>query len=130
MMFRLPISRTTCEFIKDYLNAADVEDNTFLDPNGTPYSVIITENVSDGISKLTTTSSGAVNGDRQSNLNVDITNDEIAINTSTSNQDSYVMWIIPGGTCAEDAVVSSAKNDFAVLMRMEGSGVKCTGSGH
>lgn len=121
-----------CEFLKEYMNAADSEDNTFLDPSGTPYSIVITENISGtgGVNSLTTRNVTA-NG-RPSAL--DVREDENAVTvstaTDTSRQDSYVMWIIPGSTCVEDTAVPSARNDFSILMRMEGSGVKCTGNGH
>ena len=125
-------SSKACEFVKEYLNAADATDDTFIDPSGTAYSIVITENISSNINKANqgdSKTSVETNGGKKSAIDVDITKNVISISDDTA-QDAYTMWIIPGGTCQEDTVVPSSKNDYAILMRLEGSGIKCTGAGH
>ena len=118
-----------CEFIKEYMNAADAEDDTFTDPSGTAYSVVITENISSGSNLNTIQKNATANDGKVSLIEVGDDGKSISID-SNSAQDAYTMWIFPGGTCSEDNVVPSAKNDYAILMRLEGSGAKCTGASH
>lgn len=122
-------SSKACEFIKEYMNDATAEDNTFIDPSGTAYSIVITENISSGSNLNSIKKEATANDGKKSLIEVNTENKTISID-SDSAQDAYTMWIFPGGTCSEDDVVPSAKNDYAILMRLEGSGVKCTGSSH
>lgn len=123
-------SNKACQFVRDYMNAAATSASgnmdTFKDPSGEYYNIVITENVSG--SSFTGTPSGSITnavtgvtqkltGDISSGVDIDGT------------IDGYTMFIIPGATCKEDQAVKSTKNNFAVLYRMEGSGQKCTNNG-
>lgn len=114
-----------CRFVRDYMNSGSSENdgklNTFEDPDGVLYNVIITCNwanadcskdVQNVYSKLAI----------QSGENYTIQN------TGTDKKtafDDYTIYIVPGGRCVGDAVTASTKRHFAILYRLEGAGVYC-----
>ena len=114
-----------CQFIRDYMNTGSSENdgkaNNFEDPNGTPYSLVITPNWSDNIN-----ASNAENGSSKLAL-VSGTTDQYTIQDKDGSNafDSYTIYIIPGGRCVGDAVTQSTKRHFAVLYRLEGAGNYC-----
>ena len=118
-------TNVACQFIRDYMNTGSSENdgkaNNFEDPNGTPYSLVITPNWSDNID-----ASGAKNGNSKLAL-VSGTNDQYTIQDDGGKPafDSYTIYIIPGGRCVGDAVTKSTKRHFAVLYRLEGAGNYC-----
>ena len=127
---------TACIFVRDYMNAASSDTggnttNTFQDPSGEFYNVVVTKNVSSKNTTLGTVTHPNPYTDGTMSLNEDLTNGTYTLNTSGENSDftAYTMFIIPGATCEEDHAVRSTKNNFAVLYRMEGSGIKCTNNG-
>ena len=111
-----------CEFIRDYMNTGssqnDGKANNFEDPEGVPYSLVITDNweteanvkpYSLGTSKLAANSDG-----------------NYVIEDNGGNAfDAHVIYIIPGGRCVGDAATSSTKRHFAILYRLEGAGTYC-----
>ena len=129
-------NNNACRFIRDYMNAASSEaggttKNVFQDPSGEFYNIVITRNVSgektpalSGVSNTNTTTNGtmALTGDQTDGYSLSSTQGQ-------SDFIAYTMFIIPGATCQEDKAVPSTKNNFAILYRMEGSGVKCTNNG-
>ncbi len=122
-----------CLFVRDYMNGAASSSgtggkvvNTFKDPAGEYYNVVITRNIAgNGSAELTNVN--FENGDYDAIMTL--------IGNSTDGYtlegqiDAYAMFIIPGATCKEDHAFKSSKNNFAVLYHMEGSGVKCTNNG-
>jgi prepilin-type N-terminal cleavage/methylation domain-containing protein len=115
---------TACLFVRDYMNsgAAEMEKaNEFEDPEGTPYSVLITDNwakVSDG-------GSGTL-GVITFNENSKLVEKEGGYTIEGNNPFSeHVVYIVPGGRCEGEVVKQSQKRHFAVLYRLEGAGVYC-----
>ena len=130
-----------CQFLRDYMNAASTETNTatmtdsgvtntFQDPSGELYNIVITKNISGNAAPLGSVSH--TNG---------VTDGVMAISNTVANDGkstaytlegdfvAYTMFIIPGATCEEDHAIQSTKNNFAILYRLEGSGIKCTNNG-
>ena len=113
---------SACTFIRDYMNTGSSENdgkpNNFEDPDGTPYSLVITDNwatpanvasVSLGNSQIAANSEG-----------------NYTIQDNNGNAyDAHVIYIIPGGRCIGDAATSSTKRHFAILYRLEGAGTYC-----
>lgn len=119
-----------CEFVRDYMNTGSSENdgktNNFEDPNGVPYSMVITPN-------------WALNTPAAVNFNNTVTGASSTLaakddgtftiknveGSTTQAFDAYVIYIIPGGRCVGDSVTSSSKRHFAVLYRLEGAGAYC-----
>lgn len=133
---RCPNGNNACVFLRDYMNAASTETgnvgqggvgtiNSFKDPSGEFYNLVVTKNISGSDNDISTVQHQ--NPDTQGTMT--ISGD--AANGYTLDGDfiAYTMFIIPGATCQEDLAVPSQKNNFAILYRMEGSGVKCTNNG-
>ena len=99
-------------FIQRYMNpGTDSATNTFEDPDGTLYSMYITENFSSN--DLTST------GDAK------LTKGGDGSYTINSEFDKHIIYVIPGGQCDGEKVVKSTKRHFAVMYRLEGAGVYC-----
>lgn len=117
---------TACAFVRDYMNSGssenDGKENAFEDPNGVPYSLVITENWA-----LTSPAAAGIN-DNYGQLSGD-TEAGFTIVTKPNAQgqafDDYTVYIVPGGRCVGDKVTSSTKRHFAVLYRLEGAGTYC-----
>lgn len=113
-----------CAFIRDYMNTGSSEkdkDNEFLDPDGKPYSLVITTNWG---GKSTGNITNAKLGTSQ--LSKDGTNERYTITDNGGNSyDAHVVYIVPGGRCDNQYVVPSQTRHFAVLYRLEGAGVYC-----
>lgn len=125
-----------CQFVRDYLNSAavgsdNVLNNTFEDPDRELYNFVITANVS-GSSKNDITNLNTVSYNDYSELVVESSPSDGDLQSVTIGGEKpfeqYAIYIIPGATCDQDHAISANKNDFAILYRMEGAGVKCTGS--
>ena len=99
-------------FIQRYMNSGtDSTTNTFEDPDGTLYSLAISSTYADGATpsvvapaKLKAEGSG------------------YTLETGFSD---HMVYIIPGGQCDGEKVVSTTKRHFAVMYRLEGAGVYC-----
>ena len=101
------------EFIQRYMNAGtDSATNTFEDPDGTLYSMYITENFAE---KAITATSG------DAKLTGDATNGY----TVGTEFNKHMIYVIPGGMCDGEKVIKSTKRHFAILYRLEGAGVYC-----
>ena len=112
---------SACNFIKNYMNAAGAQ-NTFDDPDGVPYNMVITGNMTTkdftgsytfGDSKLEDVGeSGSpaytIGGDQAYN--------------------EHVIYILPGGMCSGETVVKDELRHFAILYKLEGAGTYCVGS--
>jgi len=114
-----------CEFIRDYMNTGssnnDDKDNNFEDPDGVPYSMVITPNWSNGADV-----SGASNGTSKLALVTNTDNEYTIQDNNDGNAfDAYTIYVVPGGRCVGDRVSTSTKRHFAILYRLEGAGVYC-----
>ncbi len=123
-------SSDACKFLMDYMNSAAIGENTFQDPSGPYYSLVVTNSI-----HKTNTAPGDANGATSTSAyGVKLKNDSgnLTIDEASAGNvfDQHVIFVIPGAACEEDTAISSNKNDFAILYRMESQGVKCTGSGH
>lgn len=119
-------SNIACQFVRDYMNSGssenDGKENNFEDPNGVPYSMVITPNWADGANV-----SAAKNGTSQLTTGQTIDGDQTyTIKDDGGNAfDAYTVYIIPGARCIGDAAVPSTKRHFAILYRLEGAGTYC-----
>ena len=113
-------NNTACQFVRDYMNSGSSEvekDNEFEDPEGAPYSLVITENYALGeISTL------SLQGNNNSKL---VAKDGGYTVGGDSPFSEHVVYIVPGGRCDGEVVKKSQKRHFAVLYRLEGAGVYC-----
>lgn len=124
---------SACIFLRDYMNAASTQVgatdtdiiNTFTDPSGEFYNIVVTSNISSD--KVDINNVSHQNGDTGGTMT--ITGDRTNGYTLDGDFVAYTMFVIPGATCQEDVAVPSSKNNFAILYRMEGSGIKCTNNG-
>ncbi len=121
---------TACTFVREYMNSGSgtTNDNEFIDPDGTPYGMVITDNwsiptnqVSQKVLKRT------IGGtEHQSQLTVTSVN---GINTGTITgngaYDAHIIYVVPGGQCNGADVIPSTAKHFAILYRLEGAGVYC-----
>ena len=120
------VGNIACEFIRDYMNTGSSENdgkaNNFADPNGTPYSLVITPNWGDGIK-----ADGANNGTSQLTIGETVNGEQTyTIKDNGGNAfDAYTIYIVPGGRCVGSGVVNSTKRHFAILYRLEGAGTYC-----
>ena len=115
-----------CQFVRDYMNTGssenDGKENNFEDPNGVPYSLVITPNWAQAA-----ITEGAHNGTSKLDAGLNIDGEQTyTIKDNGGNAfDAYTIYMIPGGRCVGDAVTTSTKRHFAILYRLEGAGVYC-----
>lgn len=114
-----------CSFIKNYLNTTeDVANNknTFIDPDGFPYNMVITQN-------LNLTSDGVPAPGSITELTNDSKLDGNGANGITIVGDNplkaHVIYIVTGAKCDGEKAVKSDLRHFAVLYRLENSSVYC-----
>ena len=118
-----------CQFVRDYMNSGSTEkdkDNEFNDPDGTPYSLVITQNWANYAPS--SYSQNVERGGKTSTATLEITgegNNAKGTITGDTAYDAHVVFIVPGGRCENSDVVSSQQRHFAVLYRLEGAGVYC-----
>ena len=107
-----------CDFIKEYMNSGsgDAVNNTFVDPDGKPYSIYFSKNWSN-ITGQPPLSHGPAS------LKKGKTNDSYTVGTQF---DSHMIYVISGGRCNGDEVVKDSARHFAIMYRLEGAGVYCT----
>ena len=112
-----------CSFIRDYMNSGvdsdNAKPNTFEDPSGEPYNLVILPNVKTNAAALAATYTGTDNAGHS----VKMTNGTIV--NEAGAFEAHTVFIVPGGKCNGEKAEVSSKNDSAVLYRLEGSGVYC-----
>ena len=114
---------TACAFIRDYMNTGSSENdgkpNNFEDPDGTPYSLVITKNwaTSANVGSVSLGNSKIVDKNNSGNYTIE--------DNGGNAYDAHVIYIIPGGRCVGDAATASTKRHFAILYRLEGAGTYC-----
>ena len=119
--------QVACQFVRDYMNSGASENekqNEFEDPEGVPYSMLITPNWAldaEAISKVQ-----EQNVD-DSDATSDLTGDDTTGYTITGNNpfSVHMVYVVPGGRCYGEYVRKSQKRHFAVLYRLEGAGTYC-----
>lgn len=114
---------SACLFVREYMNSGsgNASTNEFKDPDGTAYSVAITQNWSN----KTKAYGGGFNGsDFQVSSPASVNAKGTIVGDNAYN--AHVIWIVPGGRCEGSSVVPSQARHFAVLYRLEGAGVFCT----
>ncbi len=113
-----------CAFVRDYMNSGSSEKdkaNEFTDPDGSPYSLVITANW--GGKALNAVEGGSV-GTSKLAMNAAGTGFTIQDNGGTA-YDQHAVYIVPGGRCSDSDVIPSQTRHFAVLYRLEGAGTYC-----
>ena len=119
-------SSSACLFIRDYMNSGasgESSTNSFEDPDGKPYGLVITSNWGES-SDLTWTALNSIEG-ITSNLTGSASSGYTINDGSFSN---HIIYVVPGGKCDGEKVVrvgDGEKRHFAVLYRLEGAGVYC-----
>ena len=111
--FNCDTNNVACQFVQDYLNSSNSNKNEFEDPDGTPYSVFITENWVDN---------GSITTSFGSNLSKLVESDDEGYTIGGSSPlDAHVIYIVPGGSCSyyTDVVKASSNRNFAVLYQLE-----------
>ena len=127
---------SACSFVKNYMNIGGEADvNKFDDPDGVPYNVVITDNMTKAdISGTSFTPTGDDGGNVVSKFvseEVELDTGETVTGYTIGGENEFkahVVYIVPGGQCAGEYVIKSELRHFAVLYRLEGSGVYCGGS--
>ena len=117
---------SACSFVRDYMNTGSSENdgkaNNFQDPDGVPYSLLITCNW--GSSSCTP--GGNVGSSKLDARNAqDGTAGYTIVNNGGQAFDAHAVYIIPGGRCIGDVVAKSSTRHFAILYRLEGAGTYC-----
>lgn len=119
-----------CQFVRDYMNSGVSQDdqklNTFEDPSGNPYSLVISPNIGLKAENMVTLNSPEATWGAAANAEtLTYTNNIGTLSSGAAAFESYTIFMVPGGMCNGDSVERSAKNDYAVLYRLEGAGVYC-----
>ena len=124
-------SNSACSFIQQYMNSGsgDKTVNDFTDPDGSYYSMVITENWGGKTTgDIESVSSDAnLAGNKGSTLEVEggratIVDKDGATGTA---YDAHVIYIVPGAMCDGAEAIKSTPRHFAILYRLEGAGVYC-----
>ena len=117
-----------CYLVRDYMNTSangSTTTNTFVDPDGEYYNIVISKNISDVASpaKLSSpqTSKAAAGA---AELAWDATAKKYKLG-GTDPYAAHTIFIVPGGTCDGDQIVKAEKRRYAVIYRLEGSGTYC-----
>ena len=112
-------TNVACEFVRDYMNSGvdGAKSNSFQDPDGDFYSVLITPNLANVDGGPMSFSAGA---------GLSYSNDKGYDITGENAYKAHVIYIVPGAVCSDDATaVKSSQRHYAVLYRLEGAGVYC-----
>lgn len=89
---------SACRLIRDYMHGASDTVNIFVDPGGTPYKI-------------------------------DISKFDGTTQPSFSTGMDYTMHVLTGASCnGEEVIKSNNPRDYAIVYRLEGSGVYCHGN--
>ena len=112
---------TACMFVRDYMNSGasgTQKANEFMDPDGEPYSLVITDNYSDG------TLTGPLNVSEITENKLEVKGAGYSIG-GDSPFSKHVVYIIPGAKCDGEIAIKDTARHFAVLYRLEGAGTYC-----
>ena len=106
-----------CKFVSDYLSSGG-SSNDFRDPDDTPYSIDITENL---------VSNGTITSDYGNSFSyLEETSDGYTIGGYLPFEE-HVVFIVPGGKCGSDSNVVKAQstNNIAVMYLLEDDSIYC-----
>lgn len=111
-----------CNFVRNYMNSgvsSGVRDNVFVDPDGTPYSLYITENWAEN--------EGITTGFGNTSSTLVAVGDGFTIGGSSPFAE-HVIYVIPGGTCndTQDGIIkiNNARN-YGIMYMLESGDVYC-----
>ncbi len=115
-----------CQFVRDYMNSGSAENakaNEFQDPDGVPYSMVITPNWA----LVDTALSGSGTYSEGSSSSKLISSDSGQSYTIGGENpfSMHIVYIVPGARCNGEKVEKSQKRHFAILYRLEGAGTYC-----
>jgi len=120
-------SSAACSFVRDYMNSGvsgeNSKANTFEDPSGEAYNLVIVPNIVLNSTALAATYSETTTSSNGTSYTAKLTNG--VVSSGTEAFQAHVIFVVPGGKCNGEKVEVSSKNDYAVLYRLEGSGVYC-----
>lgn len=106
---------TACLFVRDYMNSTSLDTkNGFTDPDGTPYSVLITDNWAKDASGTL----GVITFNENSRL---IEKDGGYTLGGINPFPEHVIYIVPGSRCDGQVVKQTTKRHFAILYQLEGT---------
>ncbi len=115
-----------CQFVRDYMNTGSFEndgkENSFKDPDGIPYSLVITPNWSEGV-----ITAGASNDTSKLDVGESMNGEQTYTIKDNGGDafDAHTIYVIPGGRCIGSGVTASTKRHFAIMYRLESSGIYC-----
>ena len=121
---------SACQFLRRYMNAGDdtaAALNEFQDADGTYYGISITkfgnavQTASDATFTYGLALTTSTEKDSENNKVAETSSYEY---TGTTVMD-HVIYIIVSGKCDGEKAVKGSNRDYAVLYRLEGSGVYC-----
>ncbi len=111
-----------CEFVRDYMNSGvdGAKENSFQDPDGPHYSLLITKNLANAGDK-----SIAASFSDKSKLEQFGESGSYTIG-GTDPYSEHVIYVVPGAMCDDNGnATASGQRHYAVLYRLEGAGVYC-----
>lgn len=115
-----------CRFIREYMNSSNVEEgseaiNTFKDPDGIPYSLVITSNFRASTDNTITYT--AID-DARGRLSQNEEGGYIIEGEGAFND--RIMYLVPGAQCVDETIVKAEnRKQYAVAYRLEGAGTYC-----
>ncbi len=120
-----------CSFVRDYMNSGvsdTTKADTFEDPSGEYYNLVITPNVALNATGLAITTGNVTTTNSRGDsytTSLETRGSGVSISSAEGSFDAHVIFIVPGGRCNGDIIELSSKNDYAVAYRLEGAGVYC-----
>lgn len=115
-----------CELVRDYMNTGaqgGTISNTFADPDGSLYNIVISPNIS-SLAEKPTLSNPTGQNLAENVAQLTWNNNRYSLG-GTDPYSAHTIFIIPGGQCDEDTVVTSENRRYAIIYRLEGAGVHC-----
>ena len=105
-------TNSACKLIHNYI---DTSDGDFIDPDGTPYSLVITSNYS----------YGPLTWDTVQDDGNDLISEGGGFTLHNDVLSHHTIYVIPGGKCEGEIVKRSSRRHFAILYLLEEDNVYC-----
>lgn len=119
-------STAACRFVRDYLNNnanGTPTISTFNDPDGIPYSFVITNNyASSEVGETGLVCNTASGGPCP--FKSETVGDTTGYTLNAEFKDRTI-YLVPGAQCKGEQIIQSTVRHFAILYKLEGSGVYC-----
>ncbi len=106
-------ANSACKFIRDYIN---VSGNNFVDPDGTPYSLVVTSNYAEGALKWDALQDGDEDIFAQANSGFTLQADAFS---------RHMIFVVPGGRCSDGVVRKANRRRFAIITLVEKESIYC-----